>query len=70
MNKNNYSVERLEICKKCPLYKDGVCNHKLFLNPQTNDVSVKPKAGYFQGCNCVLKFKVRSLASKCPARKW
>lgn len=62
--------ERLAICLQCPLYKDGICSRRLYLNPKTNDVSLKPKLGYYQGCNCVLKYKVESSSSKCPAGKW
>lgn len=35
--------ERLKLCRKCPLYNNGVCNQRLFYNPQTGDVSSTPK---------------------------
>jgi len=32
--------ERLEICKKCPIYTvDGRCSSKLWINPDTDEIS-------------------------------
>lgn len=66
----NFSKERLVICKSCPLYNNGICNQRLFLNPITNDVSVKAKAGYISGCGCVCSHKVKFEYEHCPAKKW
>lgn len=47
-----------------------MCNRKLYLNPETDDVSLEPKKGYFKGCGCRTKAKTRLLNEKCPAGKW
>ena len=51
--------EREKICKKCPIcdLDNWICNAKLYLNPETNDVSIIPKEGYIKGCGCILKYK-------------
>lgn len=69
-NINVSSTEREEICKNCPIYKDGICNPKLFLNPDTNDVSARLKPGYIKGCGCNLKFKWGNPNNHCIAGKW
>lgn len=51
------SKNRLKICYACPLYSTklgGVCNNRLWLNPNTGDVSSTPKPGYQNGCSCRL----------------
>lgn len=64
--------EREKICKKCPIcdLDNWVCNAKLYLNPDTNDVSISPKDGYIKGCGCVLKYKIPNGNKHCPAKKW
>ncbi len=62
--------ERLKLCRKCPLYNNGVCNQRLFYNPQTGDVSSTPKGGYTSGCGCIIKYKVKSRVERCPVGKW
>lgn len=69
------SKERLLVCKTCPLYKSdsilgAICNSKLYLNPDTNDISNYPRKGYYNGCNCRLEAKSRLLNGKCPLGKW
>lgn len=69
----NISDKRMEICKKCLLYKStygGQCNPKLWLNPETGDISQKPKDGYYKGCGCMLAKKTQSSYAHCPAHKW
>lgn len=66
---------RMIICKSCKLYKeDGVfgaeCNPKLYLNPETDETSFKPKEGYIHGCGCILRSKTRVIDTKCPVGKW
>lgn len=46
------------------------CSSKLWLNPETNDVSTKPKNGYIQGCGCRINAKIRVSGEKCPVNKW
>lgn len=63
--------ERLAICKKCPIYSiDGRCNSKLWLNPNTDEVSVNPRIGFIRGCNCIVSVKARNLNNHCVAGKW
>ena len=67
------SKHRLEICKKCPIYSiewGGICNRKLWINPDTNEVSLKFKDGYVQGCGCRLLAKTTLPNAKCIAGKW
>lgn len=64
---------RIKICYSCPLYLKkfgGICNHRLWLNPITGDVSSIKKEGYFRGCGCLLSSKTRLPNVKCPAGKW
>ena len=46
------------------------CNSKLWLNPETNDVSREKKDGYVKGCGCRISAKIRVSAERCPAGKW
>lgn len=64
--------ERLKICKECPIYSPiaGRCNSKLWINPNTNDVSTHAKAGYIRGCNCLIKIKAKNSNNHCIAGKW
>ena len=75
-NKESLAKPRREICKKCPLYHINnfwgwaECNSKLWLNPETRDVSTKEKAGYVKGCNCRIEAKITVPNEHCPAKKW
>ena len=43
------SEERLKVCYSCPLYSTklgGLCNSRLWLNPNTGDISTIKKEGY------------------------
>lgn len=67
------SEQRLKVCYSCPLYSSkfgGVCNNKLWLNPNTGDVSVYPEDGYQRGCGCRLRAKTKLLNASCPLDKW
>ena len=67
------SQERLKICKVCPLFLNslgGLCNPKLYLNPNTGDVSTKYKDGYGKGCGCRLQAKTKLINAHCPNDKW
>ncbi len=69
------SVARLEVCKKCPLYKihpefGPMCNKALYLEPVTDEVSETPKKGFKRGCGCRLNAKTRNGDAECPAGKW
>ena len=64
--------ERRAICEKCPIYSPAraICNPSLWLNPDTDEVSTSPKAGYIRGCNCHVLIKMRNLHNHCIAGKW
>lgn len=47
-----------------------MCNSKLWLNPDTGDISVHEKNGYKRGCGCRLLAKTKLKTAKCPAGKW
>ena len=67
------SEKRLRICYACPIYSPkfgGVCNSDLWLNPNTEDVSLYKQDGYFRGCGCRLGAKTRVQDAECPAGKW
>jgi hypothetical protein len=65
---------RLEICKHCPLYSNGVmgpmCSSNMWVHPMTNVVSMKYKSGYIRGCGCRLTAKARLKDAKCVLNKW
>jgi hypothetical protein len=65
-------MNRLQICEHCGIYDPirQLCNGSLYINPDTNDVSIKPKDGYFKGCSCYIPRKVLNINAKCPAGKW
>ena len=64
--------ERKRICEECPIFGPAkeVCNPKLWINPDTNDISTSPKAGYIKGCGCHVYIKMRNLSNHCVAGKW
>ena len=47
-----------------------MCNMRLWLNPETGDVSTEKKDGYYRGCGCRLRAKTTLSRENCPARKW
>lgn len=47
-----------------------MCNSKLWLNPETGDVSDTVRDGYYKGCGCRLDAKTTLINEKCPAGKW
>ena len=68
--KESSTDERIKICEKCPIYSNGRCCSRLWLNPQTNEVSTFAKVGYVRGCNCIIAMKARSRFNHCVAGKW
>lgn len=67
------SESRLEICYRCPLFLNklgGICNDKLWYNPNTGDISTTKKVGYKNGCSCRIRAKARLANAKCPLDKW
>lgn len=74
LNKN-ISEARIQVCKKCKLYKKSVilgeiCNSKLWYNPENEDVSEVQKDGYKNGCGCRLRAKTTLPNAFCPVGKW
>lgn len=72
LNKD-FAQARQEICKQCPIYSSrmgGLCNDKLWLDPETGDVSLKHKDGYVRGCGCRIPAKTTLPNAKCVAGKW
>lgn len=63
---------RYNICKMCPIcdLDNGICNSKLYLNPETDEISISPKKGYIKGCGCLLSKKIPNKQKHCPAKKW
>lgn len=72
--KEELSLERMAICKKCKLYLETafspICNSSLFINPDTKAVSSHEKKDYVRGCGCILNSKTRVQEAKCPGNKW
>ena len=65
-------MSRLKICEHCGIYDTmrKICNGSLYINPETNDVSINKKEGYIKGCDCYIPRKVLNAQAKCPAGKW
>ncbi len=69
----NLAEARLKICKECPLYSTrlgGICNPRLYLNPDNGDVSTEKKDGYVKGCACRLSAKTSVVSERCVVGKW
>ena len=66
-------VERLKICRQCPIYSPrfgGLCNRDLWFNPDTDEISDEPRDGYVRGCGCRLLAKTTLPHARCVAGKW
>lgn len=74
---NKLSEERLEICRKCALYKQDsfygeVCNSAKYIKVNedgTEESSYFPRAGYTRGCGCHLRKSVEILQKHCIVNK-
>lgn len=68
----DYITLRTKICRDCPICDQirEVCDAKLYVNPETDDVSTVAKPGYIKGCGCYLKYKIQNINKHCPAGKW
>lgn len=64
--------ERETICRKCAIYNPlrAICNPKLWINPQTNEVSTSAQSGFIRGCGCHVLVKMKNLSAHCVAGKW
>lgn len=67
--------ERMEICKKCPLYKEDkirgpICDSNKFISSDGTKWSWFRKEGYIRGCGCHLTSKIRSQNNSCIVGKW
>lgn len=70
-----FAEERLEICKKCPLwYEDPEfgprCNGKKYISPDGKEASFFKHDGWHKGCNCLLKIKTQGVTNHCIIKKW
>ena len=71
-------VSRMEICKKCPLYKEdsfygAICNNAKYIKVNedgTEQSSYFPRAGYTRGCGCNLAKSVANPKKHCIVKKW
>ena len=74
-NTEKYAPDgRMNICKKCPLYKETpmgpICNPRLYINESDKkSVSDRPRIGYKRGCGCALTRKTRLPYAKCIVLK-
>lgn len=69
----DFAARREAICKKCPIYSSkfgGLCNDKLWLDPKTDEISIKRKDGYVRGCGCRIPAKTTLPNATCVAGKW
>ena len=70
--------DRLEICKKCALYKTDsffgeVCNSGKYIKINedgSESSSYFPRAGYTRGCGCNLRKSVANPQKHCIVNKW
>lgn len=74
--RNDLYESRIEICKKCPLYKleykkGPVCNNALYINiSDKKTTSILPKKGYIKGCGCKLQYKAKNSNLHCIIGLW
>lgn len=66
----DFAKKRKEICDKCLLNTNDVCNNSLYLNQETNELSFVKKPGYEKGCGCYLPSKQKNEYTHCPLKKW
>ena len=71
---NELAEKRLEICKKCPLYKQTesghICDGSKYISHDGKDWSKFPKKNYRRGCNCILEKKVKHPSNHCIVNLW
>lgn len=71
---NDLKSKRLEICKACPLYKEGpygaTCNRSKYISSDGKDWSWMKKPGYVKGCGCSISSKISNPNNKCIVGKW
>ena len=72
---NELYNQRIVICKQCPLYTvksviGGVCDHRKYYNPETDELSDLPQVGFISGCGCRLEAALRVKNKKCVLNKW
>lgn len=73
LNQELYN-ERIEICKKCPLYKEDkirgpICDSNKFISPDGIKWSWFRKEGYVRGCGCALT-KAKNPKNRCIIGLW
>lgn len=74
MLNNDLYNERMEICKKCPLYKEDkmrgpVCDSNKYISKDGTKWSWFKKEGYVKGCGCGLT-KAKNPRNHCIIGLW
>ena len=77
MANNITEIDRLEICRKCPLYKEDsfygeVCNSAKYIKINedgSESTSYFPRKGYTRGCGCNLRKSVKNPYKHCIVNK-
>lgn len=67
--------KRMKICNTCELKVDDrilgpVCSRNKWVNFITGEISEVQKDGFYNGCGCRLKAKLRVREASCPNNKW
>ena len=75
LDKELFAQERLEICKKCLLYKEDairgpICDSNKFISKDGAKWSWFRKDGFVRGCGCGLKRKVKNPNNHCIINLW
>lgn len=72
---DNFFNDRMEICKKCPLYKvdqfyGPICDSGKYIKEDGSEWSYSKKPGFVKGCGCHLKQKAKNKIAHCIIGKW
>lgn len=67
--------ERLKICNECLLARKNIfneirCDSTKYMSPDGSKVSYLPKAGWINGCGCLINIAATNKNKKCVAGKW
>lgn len=66
--------ERINICKKCPLYKQqtwgAVCDSNKYISKDGKEWSYFKKKDWVRGCGCLIKVFAKRPHSSCVIGLW
>lgn len=67
--------ERMNICKKCPIYKEhsihgGICDSSKYISKDGQRWSYFKKDGFVKGCGCKLNNKTKYSTNHCIIDLW